>query len=636
MTRSHRLSAACGALLLVVSVCSLALPASHADDTAPKVLLMLDSSGSMKDADPSGGSKMDAAKKALTHALDSIPANAEVGLRVYGADSDGDGASGSCTDSRLAHPVRALDKAGLTGAIDQFQPRGDTPIAYALREGVKDLGDDGRRHIILVSDGEETCSPDPCEEIRDVMASGVSLQIDTVGFGVEDKARQQLACIAEAGGGSYYDAKDAKSLDSSLQRLGARTARGFTVAGTPVQGADIPIGAPVLAPGQYTDVSVASDEKTEKHYRVKRSQPGSTVRVNVLARMPSASADESFRRGSWVWALKTTDDGTCASESGSGFDSGNTGVVVGQTMVALSADPRNPASTGADEQKCADATELYLTVERLPGSGGAIPIEIRVMEEGPVENADQLPTGVQEVPSGSPEGGNSPATGNATPVIGGASFNDAFEVAPGAYDVELVPGEMAFFKTPIKYGQSGIFAIDGLEVSPEIIKQAGLADMVAVSSAVYAPDFSRMDSASSDNISFFIQKTGAHSSNAPHINQVPEVRYRNRWDSPEMYGSSRGFAMEGYYYYAVGLGDEAFLKGQPANVKFSIGISGEETGPSGNLQMSDVPSDVSTGTGVEQATAAGDPAKLMLFGAGGTLVVLGGGGVAHVLLRRRG
>ena len=272
---------------------------------------------------------------------------------------------------------------------------------------------------------------------------------------------------------------------------------------------------------------------------------------------------------------------------------------------------------------------------RLPGSGGAIPIEIRVMEEAPVENADQLPTGVQEVPSSNSEGVSSPATDNVTSVLGGANFNDALEVAPGTYSVELVPGEMAFFKTPIKYGQSGIFALDGLELSPDVIRNSTLSDHVAVSSAVYAPDFSRMDSASSDHVTFFMKKTGAHSSSAPHINQVPEVRYRNRWDSPEMHYSSRGFAMEGYYYYAVGLGHEEFLNGQPANVKFSLAVLGEATEQSGNVQVSEVPAGESSGTDSGQESPFGDSTKLALFGAGGALVVLGGGGVAYVLLRRR-
>ena len=87
MTRSRHLAAACGVLLLV-SMYGLAQPAAQADDSAPKVLLMLDSSGSMKEADPSGGTKLDVAKKSLIRALDSIPSNAEVGLRVYGADAE--------------------------------------------------------------------------------------------------------------------------------------------------------------------------------------------------------------------------------------------------------------------------------------------------------------------------------------------------------------------------------------------------------------------------------------------------------------------------------------------------------------------------------------------------------------------
>ena len=44
MNRYHRLAAACGALLLV-AVCGFLMSAARGDDVAPKVLLMLDSSG---------------------------------------------------------------------------------------------------------------------------------------------------------------------------------------------------------------------------------------------------------------------------------------------------------------------------------------------------------------------------------------------------------------------------------------------------------------------------------------------------------------------------------------------------------------------------------------------------------------
>ena len=147
MNRYHRLAAACGALLLV-AVCGFLMSAARGDDVAPKVLLMLDSSGSMEDVDPSGETKMDAAKNALVHAFDTASSDVEVGLRVYGADVDVNSTSGSCADSRLAHPVGALDKAVLANAVNQFHPRGSsTPIVYALKEGAKDLGDSGKRRI---------------------------------------------------------------------------------------------------------------------------------------------------------------------------------------------------------------------------------------------------------------------------------------------------------------------------------------------------------------------------------------------------------------------------------------------------------------------------------------------------------
>ncbi|WP_130873252.1 VWA domain-containing protein [[Pseudopropionibacterium] massiliense] len=232
MNRSHRLAAVCG-ILLLVSVCGFLSSTANGRDTAPKVLLMLDSSGSMEDGDPSGGTKMDAAKNALAHAFDAASPNVEVGLRVYGADVDVNSTSGYCADSRLAHPVGVLDKAVLASAVNQFQPRGgSTPIVYALKEGAKDLGDRGERRIILVSDGGETCSPDPCREVRDLVAGGTSPQIDIVGFGVGDTVRQQLSCIAEAGGGAYYDAKDADSLETSLQQLGAEATHELAAADT--------------------------------------------------------------------------------------------------------------------------------------------------------------------------------------------------------------------------------------------------------------------------------------------------------------------------------------------------------------------------------------------------------------------
>ena len=169
------------------------------DEPVPgKLLLMLDASGSMKAQDPSGLTKINAAKKALTGLVDALPDTAQVGLRVYGATVDGKGkpTAAACADTQLIHPIEALDKPTLTSTIKDIKALGETPIAHSLEEALNDLGTEGKRNIVLVSDGEESCVPDPCPTIKKLTTAGVDLQIDTVGFGVNAKARTQLQCLS--------------------------------------------------------------------------------------------------------------------------------------------------------------------------------------------------------------------------------------------------------------------------------------------------------------------------------------------------------------------------------------------------------------------------------------------------------
>jgi hypothetical protein len=63
---------------------------------------------------------------------------------------------------------------------------------------------------VLISDGIETCDGDPCKVAGELAAAGVQTRIHAVGFDVDDAARAQLKCIAEAGHGSYFDAANAE------------------------------------------------------------------------------------------------------------------------------------------------------------------------------------------------------------------------------------------------------------------------------------------------------------------------------------------------------------------------------------------------------------------------------------------
>jgi Ca-activated chloride channel family protein len=231
---------------------ALAAPAAAADERS--VLLVVDASKSMNASAGGGLTRLDAAKRAVSDLLGTIPEGAAVGLRVYGARVAGAGRSAASRDTRLVVPVGPLDRAAMRARVDALRGRGRTPIGRSLLAAPGDLPAGGRRTVILVSDGGDDCAPpDPCRAARTVSHQGVDLTIQVVGLQVNERVRRQLSCIARAGGGTYVDAGDPHQLGAELRAAFARALRTYRPAGTPIQGGPDP-GAPAAAgPGQYLD-----------------------------------------------------------------------------------------------------------------------------------------------------------------------------------------------------------------------------------------------------------------------------------------------------------------------------------------------------------------------------------------------
>jgi Ca-activated chloride channel homolog len=241
-------------LWLAVGATDVAAAQGSDPEDPPALLLILDSSGSMQGAAGDGRTKLAAAKEALTTLVDDLPEDVNVGLRVYGHRVANTDKARGCKDTELIVPVGPLDRAGAKRQIRLFDATGFTPIGLSLREGAKDLPPEGKRTIVLVSDGIDTCAPpDPCKVARRIVARGIDLRIDTVGFQVDPAARRQLQCIARAGKGTYVDVTSASELTGRLQQLSIRALRRYEAAGLEVDGGDGPGDAPALLPGQYVD-----------------------------------------------------------------------------------------------------------------------------------------------------------------------------------------------------------------------------------------------------------------------------------------------------------------------------------------------------------------------------------------------
>lgn len=183
----------------------------------PAVHLVVDISGSMSDLDASGRVKLTGAKNAMTALLDGLASSRiPVGLRSY------PGPGNDCGPGTLRAAI-GTERTSLDREVRSLEAGGQTPTAAALEAAADDLLSLGfvGGVIVLVSDGEANCGQDPCEVAGKIVASGIDITVNTIGFDISESGRSQLTCIAEATGGEYRDAEDADDLADELQDLAA-------------------------------------------------------------------------------------------------------------------------------------------------------------------------------------------------------------------------------------------------------------------------------------------------------------------------------------------------------------------------------------------------------------------------------
>lgn len=390
-----------------------------------RTILVLDSSGSM--AEPSGGgeTKIIAAREALRTVVGDLPDDAVVGLRVFGAEVTLD-EGGSCTDSQLVVEPGTDNRDDLLSAIEDYEPYGETPIPHALQEAARDLGDEGARSIVLISDGESTCQPDACQVAGELAAQGIDLRIDVVGLSVSGEARSQLECIAAAGGGTFYAADDADDIRADLTRVAERAVRPFTLTGLPITGGTMASPAPIGLGDWIDTFGESGTDSGTRSYVVERTAAGSTLRVSAVTQ--GRQGDEGLRI-----EISGPDGTRCDISS-------TLRQIDARDVVAVQA-------TAAEETDCAAPGRYLITVERRLGDEQDISVGLRVTEEPPFTDIGFVGDGEVEVTA--PQ-----VSGEATEVVGGTSFANATALESGRYSSTVVPGEALMFKVALEHGQS--------------------------------------------------------------------------------------------------------------------------------------------------------------------------------------
>lgn len=192
-----------------------------------QLLILLDGSGSMNDL-MEAETKMTIAQSILKDLLTQptpMESKRHLGLRVFGTlhGTEAD----QCADSQLLTPIGPIEPNGFSRVVEAVTPQGTAPLAFALEQAVDDFPEPATQGpgaggvdnvLLLIADGSETCQGDPCAVAERMHAGPKKVILHTIGFDCDQKAQEQLRCIATKGDGQFYLARNPAELRSALDQ----------------------------------------------------------------------------------------------------------------------------------------------------------------------------------------------------------------------------------------------------------------------------------------------------------------------------------------------------------------------------------------------------------------------------------
>lgn len=192
--------------ITVITLALAPLPLMSAE--SENLIIVLDASNSMW-GQINGHHKIEIARTTLAGLLHAQPEQTPITLITYGSQHKSD-----CNDIKViasGHPQDVLGKAV------KIMPKGRSPISAALRQAAS-MGN----HILLISDGRESCNANPCTTAEQLKSDNPALRINVAGFTTEPDL--QLQCIADNTDGRYVPASDTKTLTELLDTATIPTA----------------------------------------------------------------------------------------------------------------------------------------------------------------------------------------------------------------------------------------------------------------------------------------------------------------------------------------------------------------------------------------------------------------------------
>jgi len=213
--RMRRCPAVAGACLALVCLLNSASADDKANACQSDAMIVFDASGSMGTTDYAlKVPRIARLKRSLSHVVPEVAPFRRLGLIVYG-----EGAYDDCGAIRL-HMRPTPDAADqLLGIVQTINPRGRTPLTESVRLAADVLDyTEQQAVIVLVTDGEETCSGDPCALGARLEKAGRDVTVHVIGYRDGESEYFKARCIADATGGQYFAVSTEDQLIEALRK----------------------------------------------------------------------------------------------------------------------------------------------------------------------------------------------------------------------------------------------------------------------------------------------------------------------------------------------------------------------------------------------------------------------------------
>ncbi len=167
-----------------------------------ETLILFDSSVSMLE-NLNGTPKYLQATRAAKNVLQNIPPDKKIGLRIIGIKPDEYifqyllSPEKLCSATELLNPISTNNIENISSSLDTIIPLGVTPLKYSLSLAINnDFSNNNElKHIILITDGAESCNENPCNYIQQIMNTRDDIKIDVISFTSNNDELSQLECL---------------------------------------------------------------------------------------------------------------------------------------------------------------------------------------------------------------------------------------------------------------------------------------------------------------------------------------------------------------------------------------------------------------------------------------------------------